>query len=675
MEKEKSKRGKILVIIGLILILILVIISVNINSNKDDFVSVSSQNKLKIVSGQKENKLKKIAALPFSLMFKKSYGIVNNVAISNDLLREDFNESSLRGAILESNDITNTRNVSVDTKDYSKTNIQVENVDEADVIKTDGDYIYHLSGTEVIITNVKNEDEIKVEARINLGEGVPEELVIYNNMLIVISSESVTGNNRTPYYSTRSMKNTLVNIVDISNKENPKIVKKYELYEQYYTTRLINSRIYVLASGKLRTDENDDIITIYSENSEEKEIGLKNIRYLKNQKSNNQTLISMVDLNDLEKDITVNSYLIDLDNAYITTDSMYLVQEEYESSSKYSIKDIFGIKGIFGLDDKDKLNIANRGYKTNIYKYNLLENGEITYQAKTKVEGKTINQFSLDEYNGYLRVALYDENGTRVVVFHKDSLEEMGRTDNMAKGEKMYSARFVGDKAYLVTFKVVDPLFVVDLSIVKYPQVLGELKIPGYSTYLHPYDENHIIGIGMETKEVINRDFQGSEIFTTSNIVGMKMALFDVSDVNNPKELTNIVIGDRRTTSAILTNHKALLFSKEKGIMAIPVNNLAKDLEISQSDIDNGLISSRYISAMQNYISEGYLVYDIGIENGFELKGMITHEQDDNNISPYNRRTRLLRGMYIDDNLYTVSEDYIKIHNLEELNPINELKI
>lgn len=108
-----------------------------------------------------------------------------------------------------------------------------------------------------------------------------------------------------------------------------------------------------------------------------------------------------------------------------------------------------------------------------------------------------------------------------------------------------------------------DPLFVMDLSDETNPKVLGELKIPGYSTYLHPYDENHIIGIGMETKETVRRDYSGRVISTTAKIVGMKMALFDVSNVNTPIQISSVVIGDSRTTSAILTNPKHYYFQKK----------------------------------------------------------------------------------------------------------------
>ena len=240
----------------------------------------------------------------------------------------------------------------------------------------------------------------------------------------------------------------------------------------------------------------------------------------------------------------------------------------------------------------------------------------------------------------------------------------------------MYSTRFIGNKAYLVTYKTIDPLFVIDLSNEKNPKVLGQLYIPGYSTYLHPYDENHLIGIGMETKKIINKDISGKVISTTDRIVGMKMALFDVSNVKNPKEISKTVIGDSRTTSAVLTNPKALLFSKEKNLLAIPVNNYEEDFELDiPYDTYSSVIDS-YINYDKTYNAEGYYVYNINLEDGFKLKGFITHNKKEKNYySSYYYDSKLLRGLYIENNLFTISEDAIKVNNLENLELINELKI
>ena len=563
------------------------------------------------------------------------------------------------------------------SKDYSTTNIQVENVDEADIIKNDGNYIYSISSNNVIITNVVNQEDIKIEATIRLNDGsVPEDLILYKNELIVISTRSSHSSS----YSYYDDYNTLVKIYNIETKSNPTLIKSYELYEPYYTSRCINNKLYVIASGSLREDDDDKIVRAYKEDNNEQEIELKNIKYLKDVKTTEQTIISVVDLDNVKANIDVSSYLIDISNAYVSENSIYLLDQKYDyNNSVPPISSIFGLKGIIGAFTYEVDNDDSSGYKTEIYKFDISNDGMVSYKTKNKIAGKTINQYSLDEQNGHLRIALYDYNGARVTIFD-ENLKHIGTSDYVAKGETMYSSRFMGNKAYLVTYRTMDPLFVIDLSNEAKPKVLGELHIPGYSTYLHPYDENHLIGIGMETEEIINKNSSGKVTSTTSRITGMKMALFDVTDVSNPVQISQTVIGDRRTTSAILTNPKALLFSKEKQLIAIPVNNYSEDFEISFSDDSYSSLVNSYKNYDKSYVAEGYFVYNINLQDGFKLKGVITHETPQKNkksttYNYYYNTSKMLRGLYIDSNLYTVSETAIKVNRLDTLELIKELKI
>lgn len=556
------------------------------------------------------------------------------------------------------------------SKEYSTTNIQVENVDEADITKTDGDYIYSISENQVIITNVQNPEQPKIETKIQSRDNAyPEDLMLYNNNKLVVIS--------TKYNSRGSDGNdTIVEIYNIENKENAKLEKSYKLLESYYTSRCIGNKLYVIASGNLRKEDNK-IVTYYHENYSKKEIKLSDIKYLKDIKNKKQTLISMVDLDDISKDVNVSSYLIDISNAYVSQKSLYLLNDRYNysnnSKKKEMIKKMFGLKGILGLIDYESSNSDYFGNVTDIYKFNFKEDGTIEYNCKNNIEGKTINQYSLDEYQGNLRIATYNNKGSQVTVFN-DNLKVLGKTDYLAKGEKMYSTRFIGSKAYLVTYKTIDPLFVIDLSDSSSPKVLGKLKIPGYSTYLHPYDETHIIGIGMETEEKINRNSSGKVVSTSSKIVGMKMALFDVSDVENPVQVSNTIIGNKNTTSSILTNPKALLFSKEKELIAIPVNNYSEDFEVTNNSNTYESAISAYKNSSKSYIGEGYAVFKINLKDGFVKKGIITHEKQKQNVKNY-YASKLLRGMYIENNLYTVSEDMLKVNCIDDLKEISELKI
>ena len=648
------KKGVKVFIVILLIAIIIAVITIVCNKDDTELKTVKSkQELLKIYEGDNsdlQELLARIFCMPFS-MFYHNYDVIEKVD----------NTWSIG---IDSVGSTESSSSSSNTKDYSTTNIQVENVDEADIVKTDGDYIYSISEDNVIITDVKDPKQPKVVATIKSeDDDIPEDIILYKDKLVVISTK---GNQTQRYYYNNRM-NTVVKIYNITSREKPVLTKSYEMYEPYYTSRCIDNVLYVISSGNLRK-EDDKIVVGYNEDNMEKEMSIDKIKYLKDVKTTKQTLISTVDLNNETADIKLDSYLMNISNAYVSENAIYLLNQKYNNDSKIPIKLLFGLKGVFGLEDYYEM-YAESGYYTEIYKFDIKENVE--YKAKTKVKGKTINQYSLDEKDNHLRIALYDNDGSRVAIFDED-LKQIGISDNVTKGEKMYSSRFIGDKVYFVTYKTIDPLFVMDLSNETKPKILGKLKIPGYSTYLHPYDENHIIGIGMETKEIINRNSNGKVISTTAKVVGMKMALFDVSNVNSPVQISSVVIGDSRTTSAILTNPKALLFSKEKSLIAIPVNNYSQDFEVTSSNNYETMINN-YTKYGKPYNAEGYFVYNINVQDGFKLKGVITHEKT--NATYYYSNSKLLRGLYIDNNLYTVSETMIKVNELDSLKAVGELKL
>ena len=648
------KKGVKVFIVILLITIIIAVITIVCNKDDTELKTVKSkQELLKIYEGDNsdlQRLLARIFCMPFS-MFYHNY----------DVIGKADNAGSIG---IDSASSTESSSSSSNTKDYSTTNIQVENVDEADIVKTDGDYIYSISEDNVIITDVKDPKQPKVVATVKSeDDDIPEDIILYKDKLVVISTK---GNQTQRYYYNNRM-NTVVKIYNITSREKPVLTKSYEMYEPYYTSRCIDNVLYVISSGNLRK-EDDEIVVGYNEDNMEKEMSIDKIKYLKDVKTTKQTLISTVDLNNETADIKIDSYLMNISNAYVSENAIYLLNQRYSNDTKMPISLLFGLKGVFGLEDYYEM-YAESGYYTEIYKFDIKENVE--YKAKTKVKGKTINQYSLDEKDNHLRIALYDNDGSRVAIFDED-IKQIGISDNVAKGEKMYSSRFIGDKVYFVTYKTIDPLFVMDLSNETKPKVLGKLKIPGYSTYLHPYDENHIIGIGMETKEIINRNSNGKVISTTAKVVGMKMALFDVSNVNSPVQISSVVIGDSRTTSAILTNPKALLFSKEKSLIAIPVNNYSQDFEVTSSNNYETMINN-YTKYGKPYNAEGYFVYNINVQDGFKLKGVITHEKT--NATYYYSNSKLLRGLYIDNNLYTVSETMIKVNELDSLKAVGELKL
>ena len=665
----KILKSKISIIIIVAIIVIASIIGV-INARYDGPKKIKTAQKLESIYGNEDDF--------FGPMKKMLYCIIAAPWIDTDIFYDygyyggkyDFYDSDISfNTTINSTSSSNwfksgsSKETASGNNDFSKTNIQVENVDEADVIKTDGEYIYSLSDNKVIITDARDPQNTKVVFELtstSYSGTSPEEILLYGNDLIVI------GTMRGPM--------TTVEVYDITSKENPIKKEAYCVNGRYYTSRLTDGKLYVLSTGHLDYDDGK-VDNSYVENSVTRYISYNDIYYFNNKLTTAQTTISTLDLDKEKAKVDVSMYLLALDNIYVSQDNMYLVADNYYNQ-KISFLPAFirlmGPKGIIG-EAKDLYEEDDYFYdddETTIYKF-ALNNGKIKYVGKAKEEGYTIDQFSLDEYNSNLRVALYTDKGSRVAIFN-DKMKKIGETEKVARGERMYSSRFIGDRGYLVTYLNTDPLFCIDLSDPKNPEILGELQISGYSTYLHPYDETHLIGIGYESEVKTNRNSEGKVTSQYAVITGMKMALFDVSNINNPIKISDTQIGDKYTRSAILTNHKALLFSKEKGIIAIPVNTYEKELEISSTNGDLSSLESSYTTNSKEYRTEGYLVYGINLEDGFVPKGFIDHSETD--PKSYSG-TNLIRGVYIKDYLFTVSQGMVKVNKLDTLEQVASVLI
>jgi uncharacterized secreted protein with C-terminal beta-propeller domain len=315
---------------------------------------------------------------------------------------------------------------------------------------------------------------------------------------------------------------------------------------------------------------------------------------------------------------------------------------------------------------------------------------QLTLQAQGAVPGYTINQYAMDEYNGNLRIATNLQGGLIAIPFAglgstqntqsnnlyvlNENLSIIGSLEGLAHGENLHSVRFIGDKCYLVTFMRTDPLFVIDLSQPTNPTVLGELKIPGYSDYLHPYDETHLIGVGKEAVDSNQGDFAWYQ--------GLKLSLFDVSDVNNPVQLSNFTIGDRGTDSQVLTDPKAFLFDESKNLLVIPVSLALVDNATLQQIQQSGQSAA---SAYGTTVWQGAYVFSLTLDSGFTLKGTITHldpsllnsqGQLTNSNDYYNTQNQwITRSLYIGNTLYTVSNSEVKLNSLTDLSQIAQVNL
>lgn len=265
---------------------------------------------------------------------------------------------------------------------------------------------------------------------------------------------------------------------------------------------------------------------------------------------------------------------------------------------------------------------------TTIYRVDVDELS-MTVSAKGSVPGLLHDQFSMDESDGYLRVAVSSgvwQHRSNAVYVLDSNLTTVGSITGIAVNETIQSSRFVGDKLYLVTFRQVDPLFVIDLSVPRVPKILGELTIPGFSTYLHPVDAGHILGIGSE----------GSSV---------KISLFDVTNASNPREVSKFMVGNNSYTS-VGWEHKEVLFDAQKQLLVIPVMT--------------------YDPTYWNYSSSFY-AFKVSAASGISLRGTISH--DSSGYYWYGCD----RALYIGDYLYTISGTTVKANLLSDLSDVGEL--
>ncbi|HET6458294.1 MAG TPA: beta-propeller domain-containing protein [Nitrosopumilaceae archaeon] len=616
---------------------------------------------------------------------------------------------------------------------YSTTNVQVAGIDEPDFLKNDNKYAYILSQDKLTIIDAYPGNTAKIVSKIGLDvNGANLQNMFLNKDRLVIFYNDNKERYSIPQYdyipSPIYTPVTHAVIIDVTDKENPKILKNYEITGYYTGARMIGDYVYLISNSYV--DYVHPMPPILRGAS-----GMAitpDVYYFDNQEPN-YNFNTITSFNMFSDDINSKTFMMGATGTlYVSNDAIYLTYQKYhpyyydqsydanrffkatvpllpddvqsqinsidssnlDSSQKWAqISDLLqNTYNKMSENDKnvlfDKIQKAITEYninlqqdyrKTVIQKF-AIDNGTITFVTKGEVPGYLLNQYSMDEYGKRFRVATtseyYTPNGvttTNNVYVLDDSLNTVGSLEKIAQKESIYSARFMGDKLYLVTYQRIDPFFVIDLSS-DTPKVLGALKIPGYSSYLHPYDETHIIGIGKETKQ---NQYGGLEP------VGVKMSLFDVSDVANPVTVDTFLIGGPGTDSEVLSDPKAFLFDKEKNVLSIPVFQQYYGRPIPlESPVKNGIdttapsgtdgksviISPPYYQP-NNW--RGFYVFGVDPAKGFSLKGIVEHY----NGTMYDY-TFGSRSFYIDDSLYTLTSGFMKINDLSNLmNEINTIKL
>jgi len=512
---------------------------------------------------------------------------------------------------------------------YSGTNNQVAGVDEADIVKTDGTYIYSASwnasrtGSEVAIVRAYPPSSAALLSTIPVDAWV-QGLFLDGDRLAVISGGGfayVLMGGPMPWVYRAE---TRLLVYDVSDPASPALVRNVTVSGNYMGARLIGDVATLVVQDYLYLIDNGTSVvlpTIWTDGVP-RDLTAADVGYFGDSAgSNADTIVLSVDLKGSSPPAFESFLTRGVYQMYVSPADLYIAGVEWDANP-------------------DRTVVAET---STIHKV-AIGGGDVRYVCSVRVPGTILDQFSMDEASGYLRVATtlgqWSQAGrpSSAAVFVFDGLlDPVGSLTGLAAGERIYSARFLDGRAYLVTFRQVDPLFVLDVSDPRAPKVLGQLKVPGVSDYLHPLDATHLIGVG--------RADPGG----TGRLHGLKVSLFDVADVAHPTEVSNVTFGsgvDEWVWSEALTDHKAFLLVPDPPLVVIPAAVYTWD----------GTTASYW---------QGAVAISISPDKGFTLKGTITHTDSSDGADFWTHQVR--RSLYIGDVLYTVSSGLVLGNRLDTL--------
>lgn len=516
-------------------------------------------------------------------------------------------------------------------QDYSGTNVQVEGVDEGDIVKSDGQYLYQVKNQEILLIKAYPAEELSVAGRIPLEQN-PQEIFIDQERLLVISPDyrpyhfrpgAIPEDLKMPPYNYKN--NIIIQTYDIKNKNNPVKLDRFQIEGNYISSRKIGSQVYIVSSQYL----NVPCQPVYYINQTPLEKPYSEIRYFPDLIHDSYLHIARVDLAS-HNEFALETFLGSGSQVYCSSENLYLTGLEYQRNGSNYYHEA----------------------ATRIYKFSL-EDG-IEYQAKGQVPGSVLNQFALDEYAGNLRVATTTQewsstNSQNSVYILDPNLKVLNSITGIAPGERIYSTRFLQDRLYMVTFRQADPFFVIDLDP-QNPKVLGQLKIPGFSNYLHPYRDHYVIGLGYDT----NLNKSGGVIQG-----GLKLSLYDVEDVTQPREIDLKVMGSAGSYSEACENHRAFLLYQD--LLAFPAQIY------TEKSPQNSYSSFEF---------QGAYIYTVS-EQGLTYQGRISHLNAEDYLKAgdywYNSDKNVRRILIIGNNIYSIAYGGIKANDLSTLEEIRHL--
>ncbi len=473
-------------------------------------------------------------------------------------------------------------------------------LEEPNYVVTDNLNIYSISGRKIVVTRVLDLDIVH-EIKYDTVGFKPITLYITNDKLIVIGEVPV---NKTRVY--------IYQLADFS------LFKYFETEATYITSRLIKDELFLFSSRILVTRKEAKTRPSYIINGENRVVPYESIYYVNETYPNNFVNLIKTSINIYE-DIEVMSYLGLGQVIYFLQDHIYIAEEVYSKDTGNSNKTI--------LIKINNINLKLNGLQV--------------------IKGYVLDQYSLNEHNGYLRVATSSneedasKSSNHLFVLNEE-MKVVGKLENFSAGNSIQAAVFIDDKAYIETFNILDPFYVIDLKDVRSPKIVSELKFEGYNTNFIPYDKNHILAFGV----VLDNDKQA---------VGIKVSLYDVEDPQKVKIIAKDTILYKEYNSAytdVLYDSKSLLLDKNHNVLGFPIVYWINEHGNSSS-----------------YYKQFYLIYEISPKNGLKRMGNISHYE----LGKFNNvDDDIRRGFVLKNRIMTISEKKIMENTLKELKLISE---
>ncbi len=511
-------------------------------------------------------------------------------------------------------------------RDYIGTNVQVEGVDEADIVKTDGNTIYYATRyyNEVRVLDINIDGTVEPQANLDLGDMYTDALYITDTQLIVIGYVYTTipyeYQDGSEYYGW--LYTSYSGAVYVYNRETMALEYKLETDSNFYQHRLIGDALFLVSSKSLYTDE---LRPRYTETEDGKTsqsyLGYDSIYYFENIPAYSMTVVTGIKLDTY--DVTSQAFLGSVSQIYASQDAIYTVNNYYDYTINYNQNHVQIVK--YALD---------------------VENASVNYVGQKELIGYVGDQYWMDEYDGYFRVVTSSWNPIHnelYVLAEDETTDELKIVGSITEGlgkeyETVKSVRFDKESAYVVTFEQKDPLYTIDLTNPSRPEIISAIEEPGYSTYLHVWDDdNHLIGFGFSADD-------------NGRVTGLKISAYDTTQTV-PLEDYQLNSKDEAgffsySYSEASYNPKAMMISPEKGIIAFPI--------MSWTSTQIGTYEWDY-----SYVSQ-YLVFyiDFSAEQIISDPIVISHNPTDYYIG-------IDRGVYIDGIIYTLSYSELVSFDLE----------